>query len=172
MYKRQKLAKDDARLAGEKMMAFALVNESVALDEQDLRCVRAAKGFGLKLNHDLRTTAQSELGRILNAFAKTDKMEDSVEALKVCQSLIELYADTDFSSLENPKQGAEALGLVREKIVELEEEIRRERIEAQRKKREGEAKVADQNAEASVVETPGNVAVSYTHLTLPTIYSV
>ena len=152
-----KLAKDDARLAGEKMMAFALVNESVALDEQDLRCVRAAKGFGLKLNHDLRTTAQSELGRILNAFAKTDKMEDSVEALKVCQSLIELYADTDFSSLENPKQGAEALGLVREKIVELEEEIRRERIEAQRKKREGEAKVADQNAEASVVETPGNV---------------
>ena len=75
----------------------------------------------------------------------------------MCQSLIELYADTDFSSLENPKQGAEALGLVREKIVELEEEIRRERIEAQRKKREGEAKVADQNAKASVVETPGNV---------------
>ena len=66
-----KLAKDDSKLAGQKMAAFALVNEAVTVDEQDLRCVRAAKGFGLKLNHDLKTTAQSELSRIQNAFAKS-----------------------------------------------------------------------------------------------------
>jgi len=71
-----KLAKDDAKLAGEKMAAFALVNEAVALNEQDLKCVRAAKGFGLKLYHDLRTTAQSELGRIRNALAKANDLED------------------------------------------------------------------------------------------------
>lgn len=155
-----KLAKDDTSLAGEKMAAFALVNESVSLDERDLRCVRAAKGFELKRNHDLRTTAQSELGRIRNAFAKANDLKDPKESLKVCQSLLELYAGTDFSSLEDPKQGTEALGLVRTKIAELEEQIKQERMEAQRK-REAEAKaaaeVAKQSGQATVVETPSDV---------------
>ena len=136
-----RLAKDDAKLAGEKMAAFALINESATLDEQDLRCVRAAKGFGLKLQHDLRTTAQSELARIRNAFAKANDMEEPAESLKVCQSLLELYAGTDFSSLENPQQGADALGLVRAKIVELKEQIKRKQIETELK-REVEAKAA------------------------------
>ena len=155
-----KLTKDDTTLAGEKMAAFALVNESVSLDERNLRCVRAAKAFKLKLNHDLRTTAQSELGRIRNAFAKANDLEDPKESLKVCQSLLELYAGTDFSSLEDPKQGSEALGLVRAKIDELEEQIKQERMEAQRK-REAEAKaaaeVAKQSGQATAVETPSDV---------------
>ena len=151
------LAKDDTSLAGEKMAAFALVNESGSLDERDLRCVRAAKGFQLKLDHDLRTTAQSELGRIRNAFAKANDLKDPKESLKVCQSLLELYAGTDFSSLEDPKQGAEALGLVTAKIVELEERIKQEQMEAQRK-REAEAKAAaEQNGDAAVVEAPSDV---------------
>ena len=68
-------------------------------------------------------------------------MEEPAESLKVCQSLLELYAGTDFSSLENPQQGADALGLVRAKIVELKEQIKRKQIETELK-REVEAKAA------------------------------
>lgn len=139
-----KLAKDDEKLAGEKMAAFALVNQAIALDEQDLRCVRAAKGYGLKLTHQLRTKAQSQLGRIRNAFAKANEMENSSEALQVCRSMLDLYSDTDFSGLENPKQGDEALRLVKAKIMELEEKIKQERLEAELKQQqEAEAKSAE-----------------------------
>ena len=148
-----KLAKDDAKLAGEKMAAFALVNEAVALNEQDLKCVRAAKGFGLKLYHDLRTTAQSELGRIRNALAKANDLEDPAAAIKVCQSLLELYSGTDFSSLENPEQGAEALGLVRARIAELKKQLEQEQLEAKTKATEA----AKQDGQPAV-EVPDNAA--------------
>ncbi len=154
-----KLAKDDPKLAGEKMDAFALVNEPIALDEQDQRCVRAAKGYSLKLNHELRAKAQSQLGRIRNAFTKACEMENPAEALKVCQSLLELYADTDFSSLDNPKQGAEALGLVKATAIELENQMKRQQLEAdQKREREAEAKAAPeaetQGGDATADETP------------------
>ena len=153
-----KLAKDDTRLAGEKMAAFALVNESVSLDERDLRCVRAAKGFKLKLNHDVRTTAQAELGRIRNAFAKANDLEDPKESLKVCQSLLELYAGTDFSSLEDPTQGAEALRLVRAKITELEEQIKQQLLEAELERRENRSKFF-QEPEAKATEVGGEAVI-------------
>jgi len=162
-----KLAKDNPKLAGEKLAAFALVNEAVALDKQDLRCVRAAKGFGIKLAHDLKTTARAELGRIQNAFAKANQLKAPEESLKLCQSLLELYSGTDFGSLENPSQGAEALKLVREKVAELKEQIKQQQIEAELKKREAQAK-ADaetlkpsdnkQSSETTVPEKPSHVA--------------
>ena len=130
------LAKEDAKLAGEKMAAFALVNESIALDDQDMKCVHAAKGYSLKLKHEQRTKAQSQLSRIRSAVFNAREMDAPQEALEVYRSLLKLYADTDFSALKNPYQGAEALALVKEKISELENQIRVEALEAEKNKAE------------------------------------
>ena len=130
------LAKEDAKLAGEKMAAFALVNESIALDNQDMKCVHAAKGYSLKLKHEQRTKAQSQLSRIRSAVFNAREMDAPQEALEVYRSLLKLYADTDFSALKNPYQGAEALALVKEKISELENQIRVEALEAEKNKAE------------------------------------
>ena len=163
-----KLAKDDPRLAGEKMAAFASVHEAIGLDERDLKCVDAAKSYNIKLNHELRVKAESTLGLIRNAFVEANEKEDPREALKVNQSLLDLYSGTDFSALENPVQGAEALAQVRNRVAELENQIRMEALEAEKKKisegleKAGEQEVkepaGDQNAdssdEASESETP------------------
>ena len=134
-----KLAKEDPRLAGEKMAAFASVHEAIALDDRDLKCVHAAKSYNIKLKHELRVKAESTLGLIRNAFFKASKMEDLREALKVNQNVLELYSDTDFSALESPAQGSEVLGQVRSRVAELENQIRMEALEAVRKKKEAEA---------------------------------
>lgn len=151
------LAKTDARLAGEKMAAFALVNEAVALDQQDVKCVHAAKSYALKLNHELRTKAQARLGRIHNAFFKASEIEDPKKALKMCQSLLELYSDSDFSALQNPKQGTKALGRVSERIAELENQIRMEMVEAQQKAQAAKEKaIKDVKDPKERVEAPVN----------------
>ena len=152
------LAKTDARLAGEKMAAFALVNEAVALDQQDMKCVHAAKSYALKLSHELRTKAQARLGRIHNAFFKASEIEDPKKALQMCKSLLELYSDSDFSALRNPSQGAKALGRVSERVAELENQIRMEMIEAQQKAQAAKEKAAegmeDLKEQESQVEAP------------------
>ena len=154
------LAKKDARLAGEKMTAFVLVNEAVVLDEQDLKCVNAARGYSLKLNHELRTKAQTRLGNIHNAFFKASQMEDPKQALKMCQSLLELYSDSDFSALRSPEQGTKALRLVRARVAELENQIRMEALEAQKKAQVPKETTAenskDLDEEESETETPIN----------------
>ena len=154
------LAKEDERLAGEKMAAFALVNEAIALDERDLRCVEAAKSFTIKLNHEMRVKAESQLGRIRNQFARASEMEDPYEALKVNRSLMDLYSGTDFSALDNPSQGAKALSQVRSRVAELENQIRLEAVEAERKKMlEEQEKVANQEEAANqeMEQTDGDV---------------
>ena len=154
------LAKKDARLAGEKMTAFVLVNEAVVLDEQDLKCVNAARGYSLKLNHELRTRAQTRLGNIHNAFFKASEMEDPKQALKMCQSLLELYSDSDFSALRSPEQGTKALRLVRARVAELENQIRMEALEAQKKAQVPKETTAENSKhldeEESETETPIN----------------
>ena len=140
------LAKEDERLAGEKMVAFALVNESIALEERDLECVEAAKSYSVKLRHELRVKAESKLGRIRNAFFKASKMEDVQEALKINQSLLDQHSDADFSALRNPSQGLKVLAEVKSKVAELENQIRKEALEAERNKMQ-EAKEAAVNQE-------------------------
>ena len=146
------LAKDEPRLAGEKMAAFALVNEAIALEERDMKCVVAAQSYVTKLNHELRVKAESQLGRIRSAFFTASEMDDAEKALKVNQSLLELYSDTDFSALENPAQGTRVLEQVRSRVAELENQIRMEAVEAERKKiqkqeEEREKKEAEQSQE-------------------------
>ena len=128
------LAKTDPRLAGEKMAAFALVNQAIILDKRDLKCVNAAKSYNVKLTHELRVKAESQLGRIRSAFFRASEMKDAHQALKVNQSLLDLYSDTDFSALENPAQGPEVLRQVRSRVAELENQIRMEALEAEKKK--------------------------------------
>jgi len=140
------LAKEDERLAGEKMVAFALVNESIALEERDLECVEAAKSYSVKLRHELRVKAESKLGRIRNAFFKASKMEDVQEALKINQSLLDQHSDADFSALRNPSQGLKVLAEVKSKVAALENQIRKEALEAERNKMQ-EAKEAAVNQE-------------------------
>ena len=85
-------------------------------------------------------------------------MEDPKESLKVCQSLLELYAGTDFSSLEDPTQGAEALRLVRAKITELEEQIKQQLLEAELERRENRSKFF-QEPEAKATEVGGEAVI-------------
>ena len=129
-----KLAKEDERLAGEKMAAFALVHEEIALDERDLKCVNAAKDYTVKLKYELRVKAESTLARIRNAFFKASKMEDAQKALKINQSLLDRYSDADFSALLNPSEGPEVLRQVRSRVAELENQVRMEALEAEKKK--------------------------------------
>ena len=130
------LAKEDERLAGEKMAAFALVHNAIALDERDMKCVQAAKSYNLKLNHELRVKAESTLGLIRNAFFSANQMENPREALEHNQSLLKLYSDTDFSALENPAQGTEVLGQIRSRVAELDNQVRMEALEAEKKELE------------------------------------
>ena len=144
-----KLAKDDPRLAGEKMAAFALVHEAIAMDEQDLRCVQAAKSYNIKLNHERRTKAEATLALVRNALFKTSKMEDAQQSLKINQELLKLYSDSDFTALENPAQGPEALGEVRNRVAELQNQIRMEALEAEKKRKlEEDQQAKDAEAEA------------------------
>ena len=147
-----KLAKDDPRLAGEKMAAFALVHEAIAMDERDLRCVQAAKSYNIKLNHERRVKAEATLALVRNALFKTSKMEDAQQALKINQELLKLYSDTDFSALENPAQGPEALGEVRSRVAELQNQIRMEALEAEKKRKLEE----DQQAKEAEAEAENN----------------
>ena len=139
------LAKEEPKLAGEKMAAFALVNESIDLEKRDLKCVKAAKSYLVKLNHELRVKAESQLGRIRSAFARASEMDDARQALKINQSLLDLYSDTDFSALPNPSQGPEVLRQVRIRVTELENQVRMEAVEAEKKKlQEAKEKSASQ----------------------------
>ena len=138
-------AKENPRQAADKMAAFALINDSIALEERDLKCVAAAKSYPIKLNYELKVEAESKLSRIRNAFARTNEMEDAREALKVNRALLERNSDADFSALPNPEEGARVLERVRSRITELENQIRMEAVEAARKKIEEESGDQEKN---------------------------
>ena len=72
-------------------------------------------------------------------------MDDARQALKINQSLLDLYSDTDFSALPNPSQGPEVLRQVRIRVTELENQVRMEAVEAEKKKlQEAKEKSASQ----------------------------
>ena len=152
-------AKENPRQAVDKMAAFALINDSIALEERDLKCVAAAKSYRVKINYELKVAAESKLSRIRNAFARTNEMEDAREALKINRALLERNSDADFSALPNPDEGAKALGRVRSRITELENQIRMEAVEAARKKIEEESADQERNdpdSESSKADPPAD----------------
>ena len=144
------LAKESPDLAAEKMAAFALVNEAIVSEDRDLKCVEAAKSYLIKWNYQRKVKAESQLARIRNAFAKANEMEEPQQALELNQSILNLYSDTNFSALPNPAQGAQVLRQIRSRVTELENRVRMEAVEAEKKRmQEEQNKTANQANERS-----------------------
>ena len=89
-----RLADDDMKAADAKMAAFIIVHDgNELLAQRDEDCVRAAKGFRLKMMANDPVRIEQRVKKIHAAVRRAEEMESVEDARKVYLSLIHLHED-------------------------------------------------------------------------------
>ena len=113
-----RLADDDMKAADAKMRAFIIVhdgNESLA--PRDLDCVKAAKGFRLKMATIDPVRIDQRVENVRAALQRAEEMESDADARKVYLSLIHLHEDKNWGDQEPMR--LELMATIQQRINDL-----------------------------------------------------
>jgi serine/threonine protein kinase len=111
------LTDEDRELASAKMAAFVTVHENDSeLSPRDQDCLKAAKGYRIKIDNDTRAQVLWNLQKIRSAMKLAATVSDPAQAVPMYQSILELYGDIDWGLSSAGDEGRRLMQVAKEKL--------------------------------------------------------
>ena len=147
------LAEKSPDVARAKMEAFVTFHSSQPeLSQREHQCIAAATGFPVKLDHERKTAVLANLTRLRSAMQSAKSQEDKQQAIKLYESIIELYRDVDWGLIREASEGRQMVADASRRITELRQAIERER-RAEQEKRDEAAQDPDDEGDDDATPT-------------------
>lgn len=110
------IADSEPEKASIKMAAFVTLYKGAELSPRDQKCVDAAQGYRIKIDHDARMSVLANLNKVRAAMNRAQKTTTPDEAIQIYKSVLELYGNLHWGSSAESRQGRDLVQKAREML--------------------------------------------------------